>query len=155
MKEVIKYVADDGWTFDKKESCLEHEKFCKSKVEADKMFSEKFHKLNDIDLIVVRAALTDFVDDFQDIEAYWFEAYDGWKDTLKSKFADIKRTGVHMEYASVGDDLDKGSIYVFLRSWSDNTSCVFAPGILLGKFTAACYELGGVLTKEVEKVLGR
>ena len=155
MKEVIKYVADDGWTFDKKESCLEHEKFCKSKVEADRVFSEKFHKFDDIDLIVIRAAMTEYVDDFKDVEAYWFEAFDGWKDTLKNKYADVKRNGVHMEYASVGKDLDNGSIYVFLRSWGENVSCVLAPGILLGKFTAACYELGGALTKEVEKVLGR
>ena len=154
MKEVIKYISDDGWTFDTKQSCSEHEDFIRNKAEADRVFNEKFHKFYDIDPIIIKA-VSECIEDVQNVEAYWFEAYEGWKDTLKSRYADVNRKGVHMEYASAGGDLDKGSIYVFLRSWSDNIACVFSPGLLLGKFTGACFELSETLTKEVKKVLGR
>lgn len=159
MREVIKYISADGWTFDTKQSCIEHEALVKSKAEADKVFSEKFHKFDDIDPIIIKAVseCIEEVEDVQNVEAYWFEAYDGWKDTLKNKYAGIHCNGVYMEYASTNDlkDLNNGSIYVFLRSWSGDITCVFSPGLLLGKFTGACYKLGETLTKEIEKVLGR
>lgn len=157
MKEVIKYISDDGWTFDTRQSCSEHEDFVKRRAEADKVFSERFHKFDGIDPVIIKA-VSECIEDIQNVEAYWFEAYDGWKDTLKRKYGDVQRNGVHMEYASADgdpDDLDKGSVYVFLRSWSDNIACVFSPGLLLGKLTGACFELSETLTKEVEKALGR